>query len=791
MSVFKCKMCGGTLEINENATTAECEYCGSIQTLTKSRDEIVTNLFNRANNLRMKSEFDKAQEMYEKIVAQDSTDAEAYWGILLCKYGIEYVEDPSTFKRVPTCHRAQIESVLTDVDYQSAIENADINQKILYEKQAKEIEEVQKGILEISSKEEPFDVFICYKQSDENGNRTVDSVLANDIYYQLTQEGFKVFYAAITLEDKIGQEYEPYIFAALNSAKVMLVLGTKPEYFNAVWVKNEWSRYLKIIKKDRSKLLIPCYKDMDAYELPEEFSHLQAQDMSKIGFINDVVRGIKKVLDTTSETPNVVQTNTAITSDNSQVDNLLKRVFMFLEDKNWERADEYCEKVLDLDSENGEAYLGKLCVVKQLQSINELEKIEKSSYENVSEYVKAKKFANDELLKKLEDIEQKSIIWLERKKQEEIQKKEEEIKKKKQKKEEDTRRLLPLIKKHRYYQTLIAGGYYYTVGVKSDGTVLAVGNNRYGECDVSNWRNIIAVASGGEYTVGLKSDGTVVATGRNDVGQCDVSEWREIVAIAAAAFGTVGLRSDGTVVATREVDKECLNWRDVIEISMGTFRNVYGLRSDGEYYSTSSSHKHRNNEKVAAFINGEDGTNCGDIDNRCKLIMQDGTVESEYIKLNDIIAGCNVSVITAGLKSDGTIVVAERTNMKFSLFNELEDEDSMWKDIVAVSGRGNHIVGLKSDGRVVAFEHRADNKTCRYLDVGKWKLCDSVENFEQERQEIELKRQQQEKELKIKINDLRVQRSDLGIFEIKRRKEIKNEIKELQNQLSDLSGIQF
>lgn len=790
MSVFKCKMCGGTLEINENATTAECEYCGSIQTLTKSRDEIVTNLFNRANNLRMKSEFDKAQEMYEKIVAQDSTDAEAYWGILLCKYGIEYVEDPSTFKRVPTCHRAQIESVLTDVDYQSAIENADINQKILYEKQAKEIEEVQKGILEISSKEEPFDVFICYKQSDENGNRTVDSVLANDIYYQLTQEGFKVFYAAITLEDKIGQEYEPYIFAALNSAKVMLVLGTKPEYFNAVWVKNEWSRYLKIIKKDRSKLLIPCYKDMDAYELPEEFSHLQAQDMSKIGFINDVVRGIKKVLDTTSETPNVVQTNTAITSDNSQVDNLLKRVFMFLEDKNWERADEYCEKVLDLDSENGEAYLGKLCVVKQLQSINELEKIEKSSYENVSEYVKAKKFANDELLKKLEDIEQKSIIWLERKKQEEIQKKEEEIKKKKQKKEEDTRRLLPLIKKHRYYQTLIAGGYYYTVGVKSDGTVLAVGNNRYGECDVSNWRNIIAVASGGEYTVGLKSDGTVVATGRNDVGQCDVSEWREIVAIAAAAFGTVGLRSDGTVVATREVDKECLNWRDVIEISMGTFRNVYGLRSDGEYYSTSSSHKHRNNEKVAAFINGED-TNCGDIDNRCKLIMQDGTVESEYIKLNDIIAGCNVSVITAGLKSDGTIVVAERTNMKFSLFNELEDEDSMWKDIVAVSGRGNHIVGLKSDGRVVAFEHRADHKTCRYLDVGKWKLCDSVENFEQERQEIELKRQQQEKELKIKINDLRVQRSDLGIFEIKRRKEIKNEIKELQNQLSDLSGIQF
>ena len=144
-------------------------------------------------------------------------------------------------------------------------------------------------------------MFLCYKETDENGKRTQDSVIANDIYYQLTQEGLKVFYAAITLEDKLGQEYEPYIFAALNSARVMLVIGTKPQHFTAVWVKNEWSRFLKLMKSNRSKLLIPCYRDMDAYELPEEFAHLQAQDMSKIGFINDIVRGIRKVVG--KETP--------------------------------------------------------------------------------------------------------------------------------------------------------------------------------------------------------------------------------------------------------------------------------------------------------------------------------------------------------------------------------------------------------------------------------------------------------------------------------------------------------
>jgi len=199
--------------------------------------------------------------------------------------------------------------------------------------------------------EKPFDVFICYKETDENGKRTPDSVIANDIYHQLTAEGFKVFYAAITLEDKLGQAYEPYIFAALNSAKVMLSIGTKPEYFTAVWVRNEWSRFLKLIKNDRSKLLIPCYKDMDAYDLPEEFSHLQAQDMSKIGFINDVIRGIKKIIATDEPKAAPVQNVTVTQTASANVENLLKRGNLCLEDGKWEEADKFFEQVLNENAE--------------------------------------------------------------------------------------------------------------------------------------------------------------------------------------------------------------------------------------------------------------------------------------------------------------------------------------------------------------------------------------------------------------------------------------------------------
>ena len=400
MSIFKCKMCGGTIEFNPGDTVGVCDSCGTKQTLPTTNDEIITNLHNRANTLRLKCEFDKAEEIYNKILEKNPDDAEAHWGIILCKYGIEYVEDPKTYNRVPTCHRTSFDAILADEDYKAALANGDGAQRELYEEEAKKIDRIQKDILSIVHNEKPFDVFICYKETDENGNRTQDSVIANDIYHQLTQEGFKVFYAAITLEDKVGQEYEPYIFAALNSAKVMLVVGSKPEYFTAVWVKNEWSRFLKLIKTDRSKLLIPCYRNMDAYELPEEFAHLQAQDMSKIGFINDLVRGIRKVVADTDSQEKTVRESVAVNSGNANEESLLKRAFMFLEDGDWDSANEYCEKVLDIDPENARAYLGKLMAECRACRLEDLQNCEQP-FDDSGNYNKVLRFADSKLIETL------------------------------------------------------------------------------------------------------------------------------------------------------------------------------------------------------------------------------------------------------------------------------------------------------------------------------------------------------------------------------------------------------
>ena len=376
MAVFKCKMCGGDLNITEADKVVECEYCGTTQTVPSADNEKKMTLFNRANRLRLNNEFDKAAALYEQLIAEFPEEAEAYWGLCLCNWGIEYVDDPATGEKKPTCHRASFESLMKDENYLLAMEYADITAQRVYRREAQEIDRLNDAILSVSRNEKPYDVFICYKETDENGMRTHDSVLAQDVYDALTAKGLKVFFSRITLEDKLGRQYEPYIFAALNSAKVMLAIGTKYEYFQAVWVKNEWSRFMRLAAKDRSKVLIPCFRDMDPYDLPDEFKGLQAQDLGKLGAVQDLVRGVGKLLAKDAPKDGDVQQAAVSNPAATTVQSLLKRAFMFLEDGEWGSANEYAEKVLDIDPEDGEAYLAK--------AMSDLKKRSRSSMNDAS-----------------------------------------------------------------------------------------------------------------------------------------------------------------------------------------------------------------------------------------------------------------------------------------------------------------------------------------------------------------------------------------------------------------------
>ena len=340
----KCKMCGGVLTPAGEEKIITCAYCGTKQTIPCPDSERIAGLYEKADGYRRNLEFDKALALYEEILNEDSTDAECYWLALLCEFGIEYVEETAGAKRIPTINRMQPVSVFDNANYKAALQYADEEQAVIYKAEAEEINGIQKEILEISKREEPFDIFICYKETDEQGRRTLDSVLATDIYELLTKDGYKVFFSRVTLDDKIGVAYEPYIYAALQSAKIMIAVGTKEEHYNAIWVRNEWSRYLSMIKSGAKKVLIPAYKDMDPYELPEEFKHLQAINMGELGFQQDMLRGIRKIYN-----------EIAAEEDRLIGGGLMGQMYAGMKERDWSAASGCAERILKVKPQCMEA----------------------------------------------------------------------------------------------------------------------------------------------------------------------------------------------------------------------------------------------------------------------------------------------------------------------------------------------------------------------------------------------------------------------------------------------------
>ena len=209
----------------------------------------------------------------------------------------------------------------------------------------------------------------------------------------------------------------------------------------------------------------------------------------------------------------------------------------------------------------------------------------------------------------------------------------------------------------------------HAVGLTTDGMVIAVGSNYYGQCNVEDWGNVIAIAAGAEHTIGLVSDGTVIATGRNDDGQCNISEWEDIVDIAAGGAHSVGIESDRTVVAKGwNYFEQCkvYPWRNIVSIAASQYHTV-GLKTDGTVVATGWNHF------------GE-----------CKV--------STWTDIVAIEAGLNCTV---GLKKDGTVIAVgdNRSGQLDTILN--------WDHIVAIYTSAGRIFGVQADGTIVAqnFSH--------------------------------------------------------------------------------------
>ena len=293
-----CKTCGGP--VNRTGNYYVCEYCRNKWEVDSSNDVHAVERANAWSALR-DGDFEKAAELFENIIMQEQNNHEAYWGRALALGGIIYVTDMNENKKVPTCNNITENSFINDKDVQKAISLAPNDIAESYKTQAEYIEKVRVEWLEKASKEPSYDVFISFKDSDrENGiERTQDSIDAQDLYNALIEEGYKVFFSRISLRDKISEQYEPYIYNAIKTAKVMIVFGEKPEYFSSVWIKNEWSRFKKRIEKGEKhkNSLVVVYKNMNPGDLPVVLKSRQCLNASDMTFLSDLNRHIKRVVD--------------------------------------------------------------------------------------------------------------------------------------------------------------------------------------------------------------------------------------------------------------------------------------------------------------------------------------------------------------------------------------------------------------------------------------------------------------------------------------------------------------
>ena len=275
----RCPICGSPHFIKIDSNEYQCENCGFLKVHNEELSEEKILVINAYSILRQGNYVD-AEEAFDDILNKNKNNYEALWGKICSHHGIVFVEDNN--KIYPTFHDIVDINFLEEEGFKRFLSICPEKLKEVYINLAKRIEDLRDKYYKQVLKEKPYDIFISFKASDEKGSNTKDYIEATNLHSFLVGKGYKVFFSPVSLKDKTANEYEPYIYHALRTAKVMIVYGQKEEYFEAKWLKNEWGRFIRMIdegiKEDGS--LIICYDNMNPNNLPNRLKKLQCLNLS-------------------------------------------------------------------------------------------------------------------------------------------------------------------------------------------------------------------------------------------------------------------------------------------------------------------------------------------------------------------------------------------------------------------------------------------------------------------------------------------------------------------------------
>ncbi len=265
MEYMKCPTCGGRCKF-EYGKGYVCGSCGNIYD-SAGTSESAADKLNIANQKRIEDyDFEGALALCRDVLAEDANSQEANWCAMLAEYKIIYLKNDEN-KYVPSFLDPDVKTPLYECGYYAKLNTA-------YRDMADKIEKMRRIVVDEARDIPDYDVFISYRQHKGRNSKeeTEESQWAEELYRLLSKQSgadkLRVFYDKESL-DGSNAGWEPHIYAALRSAKFLVLMGSSLENINSTWVKNEWKRFIAYRNMGKEKTLAVLGKNIDPMKLPD------------------------------------------------------------------------------------------------------------------------------------------------------------------------------------------------------------------------------------------------------------------------------------------------------------------------------------------------------------------------------------------------------------------------------------------------------------------------------------------------------------------------------------------
>lgn len=383
MASMKCPACGGACEFDYEKLQYVCHCCRNVYDGAEN-SQSVTDKLNIANAKRIEDyDFDGSLRLCDEILQEDPSNLSANLCALMAKYQIAYVKDKN----------GKFKATFMDPDIGS-LKDSEYYRRLSAAEQAKadKIELSRLKVIAQSEKIPNYKIFISYKSDsvDENYAQCVYDELSKNEEY----EG-KIFFAKTCL-GAYGEDWEPHIYNALNSAQVLILLGSSVTNISSEWVANEWKRFIAYQNMGKAKTVVAAINEkLNPYSLPSALQNLQMERVLPAQYSEQ----------DKSWLPAVVKKVENAFKSFADMEALEKKALSKIKEKRFKQAKKMYARILETKPKYAEAHWGLLkCRIKAFDDYDIVVKCKGVGLEKFKEYNDAVNCADDDLKAKYKAV---------------------------------------------------------------------------------------------------------------------------------------------------------------------------------------------------------------------------------------------------------------------------------------------------------------------------------------------------------------------------------------------------